>query len=109
MTTTIPATVQTLDRSAHRQAWQKYSQDVWVGNPVKLDYLVARKAFEEGWTLKEIRRMLVVASPYVRAMHWEQGKEKAIAYVNQTVKAASQREVKRQVLVERNLKRQLEI
>jgi conjugative relaxase-like TrwC/TraI family protein len=109
LVSTIPTSVHPLDRFAHRQAWQKYSQEVRASNPVKLDYLVARRAFEEGWALKEIGQMLVAASPYVRAMHWDHGKEKAIAYVNQTVKAAGRREQKRQLVSEKAVQRQLEI
>jgi hypothetical protein len=92
---TVPTAVQLGDRSVYRQAWQTFSQEGQVSNPVRLDYLVARRAFEKGWALQEIGRMLVAASPYVRAMHWEQGKEKTIAYVNQTVKAAERREHQR--------------
>jgi hypothetical protein len=105
--TTVPAAVQMGDRSVYRQAWQKYSQEVRSSNPVKLDYLVARRAFEEGWALKEIGRMLIVASPYVRAMHWEEGKDKTRQYVNQTVKLACQRKQER--LLVRQPKRQIEM
>jgi conjugative relaxase-like TrwC/TraI family protein len=105
--TRVPAAVQMGDRSVYRQAWQKYSQEVRSSNPVKLDYWVARRAFEEGWTLRDIGRMLIVASPYVRAMHWENGKDKTRSYVNQTVKAACQRNQKQ--FRDKSLKRQLEI
>jgi conjugative relaxase-like TrwC/TraI family protein len=104
---TVPAAVQLGDRSVYRQAWQKYSQEVQSSNPVKLDYLVARRAFEEGWALKEIGRMLIVASPYVRAMHWEQRKDKTRQYVNQTVKLACQRQRQRSLV--RQPKRQIEM
>jgi hypothetical protein len=104
---TVPVAVQLGDRSAYRQAWQKYSQEVRSSNPVKLDYWVARRAFEEGWALKEIGRMLIVASPHVRAMHWEKGKYKTRQYVNQTVKLACQQRQKRSL--ERQPKQQLEI
>jgi hypothetical protein len=73
---------------------------------VKLDYLVARRAFKEGWALREIGRMLIMASPYVRAMHWEKGKDKTRQYVNQTVKLACQR---KQRALGRQLKQQLEV
>jgi hypothetical protein len=105
--TTVPDSVQLGDRSVHRQAWQKYSQEVRSSNPVQLDYLVARRAFKEGWALKEIGRMLIVASPYVRAMHWEQGKDKTRQYVNQTVKLACQRQ--QQLMSGQELRRQLEL
>jgi plastocyanin len=105
--TIVPNPIQLGDRSVYRQAWQKYSQGMRSSNPVKLDHLVARRAFEEGWALREIGRMLIVASPYVRAMHWEKGKDKTRQYVNQTVKLACQRRQKR--LPERQLKQQLEV
>jgi conjugative relaxase-like TrwC/TraI family protein len=104
--TTVPDAVPLSGRSVYRQAWQKYSQGMRSSNPVKLDYLVARRAFKEGWALREIGRMLIMASPYVRAMHWEKGKDKTRQYVNQTVKLACQR---KQRALGRQLKQQLEV
>jgi conjugative relaxase-like TrwC/TraI family protein len=107
--TTVPAAVPLGDCLVHGQAWQKYSQEVRSSNPVKLDYLVARRAFEEGWALKDIGRMLIVGSPYVRAMHWEKGKDKTRQYVNQTIKLACQRRQKQQIVLKKELNRQLEL
>ncbi|MBF2047255.1 MAG: relaxase domain-containing protein [Elainella sp. C42_A2020_010] len=82
--------VQTNSREHYQQMWQRYSQGVQANVAIKLDYLVSRKAFEDGHSQKEIALMLAAGSSYVAQIHHDQGKDKAKAYVSQTAKAASQ-------------------
>jgi hypothetical protein len=96
------------EASFYQQAWQKYSQEVQDNHPRNRDYLVVCRAFQEGWKLKDIGRMLIMSSPYVRTMHWEKGKKYAREYVNQMMKTMYQREQKRQIIQKKALK-QLEI
>ena len=74
-------------KNRYRQMWKRYSQEVLAGNPIQLDYQVARRAMADGQDQKEVALMLVAGSPSVKAMEHLHGKEKAIAYVNQTTKA----------------------
>ncbi|NET33258.1 MAG: hypothetical protein F6K19_14760 [Cyanothece sp. SIO1E1] len=77
-------------KERYRQMWQHYSQGVTASNPVKLDYLVGRRAFEDGQTPKDIALMLAAGSSYVRWINQEQGPERSRVYVNQTVRSLSQ-------------------
>ncbi len=72
-----------LPRERYQQLWERYSEGVWASNPVRLDYLVGRRAFEAGCSQKEIARMLIAGSGYVRQIGQVQGQEKARDYVNQ--------------------------
>jgi hypothetical protein len=87
--------------------WQQYSQGMQASNPVKLDYLVGRRAFAAGQSQKEIAWMLVVGSSYVRQLEQVQGKEQARNYVNQTAWAVCQKEQER--TLGRGRSRQLEL
>ena len=66
--------------------WQKYSQRLTVNDPVNLDIQVARKAFRDGQTQKDIALMLSAGSSMVRRLVQEQGKQPAMIYVNQMVR-----------------------
>jgi hypothetical protein len=70
-------------KQRYQRMWQQYSQGVQASNPVRLDYLVAQRAFEHGRNQREIARMLTAGSLYVRQLEQRQGKEKARVYVNQ--------------------------
>ena len=72
--------------------WARYSQDVEADTPVRLDYRVCRRAFEDGQSFKDVALMLAAGSPYVHWMAQTQGKEKSRVYVNQTARAACQKE-----------------
>ncbi len=84
-----------LPKERYQHLWQQYSQGARASNPVKLDYLVGRRAFEAGCSQKEIARMLIAGSAYVRQISQVQGQEKAREYVNQTARAVCQREQER--------------
>jgi hypothetical protein len=96
-------------RELYQQMWQRYSQNVQACTPVTLDYLVARRAFEEGRIPKEIAFMLTVGSPYVAQIHQKQGKDKVRAYVSQTVKAACQQKQEQKLTKGKQKERQLEL
>ncbi|NJO80929.1 MAG: hypothetical protein HC827_22120 [Cyanobacteria bacterium RM1_2_2] len=87
--------------------WYWYSRNVQANTPINLDYLVGRKAFEDGHNQKEIGLMLTAGSPYVRQIHQEQGKNKARIYVSQTVRAVC--EERQQQQIERQKTRSFEM
>jgi uncharacterized protein YjcR len=101
--------VHSFDSSIYQQAWQKYVHGVKINHSTQLDDRVAQKAFEAGWSLKEIGRMLVVSSPTVKAMHREKGKAQAREYVNHLVRRVAQRGQKRSLSQRNLLKRQSEM
>jgi conjugative relaxase-like TrwC/TraI family protein len=106
----VPAThppAPPLSRTRCQRMWQQYSQGMQASNPVKLDYLVGRRAFAAGQSQKEIARMLVVGSAYVRQLEQAQGKEQARNYVNQTARAVCQMEREKMVSRERSQKSEL--
>jgi conjugative relaxase-like TrwC/TraI family protein len=74
----------------YQQMWQQYSQGVQTNNPVKLDCLVAQRAFEDGRDQREIALMLVASSLQVQRMNQNQGQEAARAYANRTARLACQ-------------------
>jgi hypothetical protein len=96
-------------REHYQQMWQQYSQDVQASSSIKLDYLVSRRAFEEGHSQKEVTLMLAAGSSYVAHIYQEQGKEKAKAYMSQTARAACQQEQSRELTKHRQQDRQLEL
>ena len=79
-------------RQRYQQMWARYSQGVEADTPVRLDYRVCRRAFEDGQSFKDVALMLAAGSPYVQWMAQSQGKEKSRVYVNQTARAAFQKE-----------------
>ena len=89
--------------------WARYSQDVEADNPVRLDYRVCRRAFEDGQSFKDVALMLAAGSPYVRWMAQAQGKEKSRVYVNQTARQVCQKEQKTNQQRHNKQERQLEL
>ncbi len=81
-----------IKQERYQQMWQRYSREVTARNRVKLDLRVGQQALADGYSAKEVGRMLVVGSPYVREIEQSQGKDKARQYVNQTVRAIAQGE-----------------
>ena len=79
-------------RQRYQQMWERYSQGVKADTPVRLDYRVCRRAFEDGKSFKDVALMLAAGSPYVQWMAQAQGKEKSRVYVNQTARQACQKE-----------------
>ena len=79
-------------RQRYQQMWARYSQGVEADTPVRLDYRVCRRAFEDGQSFKDVALMLAAGSPYVQWMAQSQGKEKSRVYVNQTARQACQKE-----------------
>jgi conjugative relaxase-like TrwC/TraI family protein len=74
--------------------WQRYSQDISARNSVEFDYLVGRRAFEDGLSQKEIAFMLAAGSPVVQEIRNSSGRQQALHYLNQTArKACAQKEV----------------
>ena len=85
----IPSTEPVLSKKdRYQQMWQRYSQGIAADTPVKLDRAVARKAFEDGQSPKEVGLMLAAGSPYVAQIQQQQGSDKAKAYVSQTARVA---------------------
>ncbi|WNZ24127.1 hypothetical protein HJG54_15515 [Leptolyngbya sp. NK1-12] len=89
--------------------WQKFSQDVGTGTPIKLDYLAGKKAFEAGYSQKEIALMLTLSSPYVAEIDETQGKQKALAYVNQTVRAVCRKVHEQEIAKGKQRQKELEL
>jgi hypothetical protein len=82
-----------LQRHEHYQRlWQHYSQGIQAKNLAQQDYQVAKRAFADGQSQREIALMLTAGSAYVQQIHQTQGKEIARAYVNRTAKAAGCKE-----------------
>ncbi|XQQ05184.1 MAG: ATP-dependent DNA helicase [Leptolyngbya sp. IPPAS B-1204] len=98
-----------LSRKDYQRMWQQYSRGIQANHSVQLDYLVGRKAFENGQSQKAVSLMLTVGSPYVAQLHREQGKEKTRTYVNQTAKAACRGTQKQQLIREAQKDKQLEL
>ena len=86
------APTQLSPRQHYQQMWAHYSQGIEADNPVRLDYRVCRRAFEDGQSFKDVALMLAAGSPYVQWMAQAQGKEKSRVYVNQTARQACQKE-----------------
>ena len=96
-------------RQHYQQMWAHYSQGIEADNPVRLDYRVCRRAFEDGQSFKDMALMLTAGSPYVQWMAQAQGKEKSRVYVNQTARQACQKEKKLTRPRQRQQERQLEL
>ncbi len=79
-------------RQRYQQMWARYSQGVEADTPIKLDYRVCRRAFEDGQSFKDVALMLAAGSRYVQWIAQTQGKEKSRVYVNQTARQACQKE-----------------
>ena len=88
------APIQLSPRQRYQKMWARYSQGVEADTPVRLDYRVCRKAFEDGQSFKDVALMLAAGSSYVQWMAQVQGKEKSRVYVNQTARQACQKEKK---------------
>ena len=103
------APTQLSPRQHYQQMWAHYSQGVEADTPVRLDYRVCRRAFEDGQSFKDMALMLAVGSPYVQWMAQAQGKEKSRVYVNQTARQACQKEKKLTQPRQRKQERQMEL
>ncbi len=79
-------------KATYKEMWLQYSQELEKSNRAKLDYRVARRAFDAGHTQREIALMLVAGSPVVRERSHNQGKAKTREYVNQVARAVCQRQ-----------------
>ncbi|KAM3099276.1 relaxase/mobilization nuclease domain-containing protein [Phormidesmis sp. 146-12] len=90
-----------------QQLWQRYSQGIQASNTVKLNSLVARRAFEDGRSVQEITQMLH-HSPFVREM-MQKGRspDKIEAYIHQTVHQACQKQQEKKLV--RGKERSLEL
>ena len=89
--------------------WARYSQGVEADTPVRLDYRVARRAFEDRQSFKDVALMLAAGSSYVQWIKQAQGKEKSRVYVNQTARQACQHEKKLTLPGQHKRERQLEL
>ncbi|MGG6268997.1 relaxase/mobilization nuclease domain-containing protein [Leptolyngbya sp. AN03gr2] len=79
-----------------QRRWQRYSLGVQASNTVKLNQVVARRAFEDGQSPQAIARMLAY-SPFVQEMVGkDKSSEKIQAYIRQTVHETCQREQQHQ-------------
>jgi Relaxase/Mobilisation nuclease domain len=95
-------------KDRYQQMWQRYSQGISANTPVKLDRAVARKAFEDEQSPKDIGLMLAAGSPYVAQIQQQQGSDKAKAYVSQTARVAC-RSLQQELKVQRQRTDQLEL
>jgi hypothetical protein len=90
------STAEEINFNEDQQRWQRYSLGVQASNTVKLNMLVARRAFEDGQSPKTIARMLSY-SPFVQEIvRKHKSSEKIQAYIRQTVHEACQEEQQRQ-------------
>ncbi|BAU15918.1 relaxase/mobilization nuclease family protein (plasmid) [Leptolyngbya sp. NIES-3755] len=79
-----------------QQRWQRYSLGVQASNTVKLNAMVARRAFEDGQSPQAIARMLH-HSPFVQEMiQKHKSSEKIQNYIRRTVQEACQKEQQHQ-------------
>ena len=104
----IPSTPVLSKKDRYQQMWQRYSQGISASTPVKLDRAVARKAFEDGQSPKDIGLMLAAGSPYVAQIQQQQGSDKAKAYVSQIARTAC-RSPQQESKVRRQREDQLEL
>lgn len=90
------STTEEINFNEDQQRWQRYSLGVQASNTVKLNQLVARRAFEDEQSPQAIARMLAY-SPFVQEMVGkDKSSEKIQAYIRQTVHEACQREQQHQ-------------
>jgi hypothetical protein len=88
------STEKEIDLNEDQQRWQQYSFGVQASNTVKLNALVARRAFEDGQPPKAIARMLNY-SPFVIEMKQKgQDSHKIDAYVDRAANDACQKQYK---------------
>jgi len=88
--------------------WQHNSQGITARNSVQLDYLVGRRALENGQSRKAIALMLAASSSVVQQIHRSYGKKRAMDYVNQTVRSICQQQLEPSAITQ-SLRRQLEL
>lgn len=92
-----------------QQRWQRYSFGVQASNTVKLNAVVARRAFEDGQSPRAISCMLLY-SPFVHEMvEKHKSTEKIQAYIRQTVQDACQKEQQQQRQPQRQPQRSLNL
>ncbi|MBD1822939.1 relaxase/mobilization nuclease domain-containing protein [Cyanobacteria bacterium FACHB-DQ100] len=90
------STTKEIKLNEDQQRWKRYSFGVQASNTVKLNQLVARRAFEDGQSPQAIARMLVY-SPFVQEMVGKHRSSETIqAYIRQTVHEACQKEQQHQ-------------
>jgi conjugative relaxase-like TrwC/TraI family protein len=90
-TNPIPDSPFPTPHSHYQRLWQSYSQGIQANNPVKLDYLVAKRAFADGQSQKQIALILTAGSSIVQQICQRQGQKMAMDYVNKTAWTACQR------------------
>jgi conjugative relaxase-like TrwC/TraI family protein len=95
-------------RERYLQIWQKYSREVSCSNPAELDFKVGRRAYEAGFSQKEIALMLAAGSPTVRHMMQGQRKSQATKYVNRVAQMSCQRP-QRQTQLRLHQRQQMEL
>jgi hypothetical protein len=91
----------------YQQMWRQYSQGVPPHRPVRLDYLVGRRAFEDGCSQQEIALMLVAGSPQVARLYRQRGKDKAREYANGVARGVCQ--AGKGQIINRSRRRQIEL
>lgn len=90
------STTEKINFNKDQQRWQRYSLGIRASNTVKLNTLVARRAFEDGQSPQAIARMLI-HSPFVQEMvEKHKSSDKIQSYIRQTVRAACQKEQQHQ-------------
>ena len=57
------APTQLSPKQPYQQMWKRYSQGVEADNPVRLDYRVCRRAFEDGQSFKDVALILARGVP----------------------------------------------
>lgn len=103
------STAKEIKLNEDQQRWQRYSLGVQASNTVKLNALVARRAFEDRQSPQAIARMLVY-SPFVQEMVGKHRSSETIqAYIRQTVHEACQKERQHQRKQQKQRSLKLEI
>ena len=78
----------------YQKLWNHYSRGLKADNLCVLDRLAAVKAFNDGRSRKDIALMLTSGSLYVRQLYASNGKQKALLYIQQTVRGVGQQKQK---------------
>ncbi|MEO1792926.1 MAG: AAA family ATPase, partial [Cyanobacteria bacterium J06629_19] len=81
-------------KTHYQKMWKYYSQGINADNPCALDRLTAARAVGDGQSRKDIALMLTSGSSYVRQLYASHGKQKALLYVQKTVKGIGQQKQK---------------
>ena len=90
------STTEKINFNEDQQRWQRYSLGVQASNTVKLNTLVARRAFEDGQSPQAIARMLIHSSFVQEMVEKHKSSDKIQAYIRQTVHDACQKELQHQ-------------